>query len=100
MNGKINHKIIEALRQDDFEVLTDYVWKMCKLLTEDFLREHKRLPNNENQIRSILLEECMHGKFTAISKAKDSEVYKCIYHIESGQLELRHIFPDFSDIVN
>lgn len=219
MSGKINHKIREALRQDDFQMLTGYILEMCKRLTEDFKRENKRLPNNENQIRSILVEEyldddkerkshgmldygfqsetqehydgqgnyigrvdiriklktdfdkrsayyiveCkrldgtnalntkyieegvarfvtqkysayygknmmlgfvvkdidisnnaaeieniqnsssdihMHGKFMLIGKAKDPRMYKCIYHIKSGELELRHIFLDFADIVD
>lgn len=57
MRGKINHKISDALRLDDLEQITSYIMEICELLVEDFTRKNRKLPNNENRIRSIMLEE-------------------------------------------
>lgn len=57
MRGKINHKISDALRLDDLEQITGYIMEICELLVEDFTRKNRKLPNNENGIRSIMLEE-------------------------------------------
>lgn len=57
MRGKINQKISAALRLDDLEQITGYIMKICGLLVEDFTRENRSLPNDENKIRSIMLEE-------------------------------------------
>lgn len=219
MNGKINHKISEALRQDDLEQITAYIIEICEMLVKDFTDKNRKLPNNENRIRSIMLEEyldddkvrndygmsdysftpetqehydgkgnyigradiriklktdfdkrsayyiieCkridgtselnnkyieegvarfvtqkysayygknimlgfvikdidisgnalkiekiqnandnayMHGSFELVNKVKKHEMYKCTYYIESGELELRHIFSDFSNVVD
>lgn len=219
MSGKISKRITNVLRQDDFEQITGYILEICGLLVEDFTQKSRMLPNNENQIRSIILEEyldndniresynmldysfmpetqenydgngnyigradiriklktdfdkhnayyiveCkridgtevlnkkyveegvarfvtqkysayygknimlgfvvkridiasnakkieniqnsnadinMQGNFNLLNKNKKQEMYRCIYHISSGELELRHIFSDFSDIVN
>lgn len=57
MSGKISHKISEALRRDDFEQISNYLVESCKSLAWDYTQQGKQLPNNENQIRTILLEE-------------------------------------------
>lgn len=57
MRGKINQKISEALRFDDLEQITVYIMEICELLIEDFTRKNRKLPNDENRIRSIMLEE-------------------------------------------
>lgn len=219
MNGKINHKISEALRKDDLEQITAYIMEICEMLVKDFTGKNRKLPNNENRIRSIMLEEyldddkvrddhgmldysftpetqenydgkgnyigradikiklktdfdkrsayyiieCkridgtfelnnkyikegvarfvtqkyssyygknimigfvikdidisdnaleiekiqnaetnayMYGSFELVNKVKKHEMYKCTYYIESGELELRHIFSDFSNVVD
>lgn len=41
----------------------------------------------------------MHGNFDLTIARTKSEVYKCQYHIENGDLELRHIFADYSEII-
>lgn len=218
MSGKINRTISEMLRQDDLEQLTGYIADICELLVADFTRGNRNLPNNENQIRSIMVEEyldndkvrsahnmseysftpetqehydgngnyigradiriklktdfdkhnayyiveCkridgsadlnkkyveegiarfvtqkysayygknimlgfivrridiskntkeieniqnssidvhMHGIFDMVNQGKSHEIYKCVYQLESGELELRHIFSDFSEIL-
>lgn len=218
MNGKINHKISEALRKDDLEQITAYILVISEMLVKDFAGKNRKLPNNENRIRSIMLEEyldddkvrhdygmldysftpetqenydgkgnyigradiriklktdfdkrsayyiieCkridgtselnnkyieegvarfvtqkyssyygknimlgfvikdidisdnalkiekkqnaevnehMHGSFELVNKVKKHEMYKCTYYIESGEVELRHIFSDFSNVV-
>lgn len=219
MSGKISKRITNVLRQDDFEQITGYILEICGLVVEDFTQKSRMLPNNENQIRSIILEEyldndnireshnmldysftpetqenydgngnyigradiriklktdfdkhnayyiveCkridgtedlnkkyveegvarfvtkkysayygknimlgfvvknidiasnakkieniqnsnadinMQGHFDLVSKNRKQEMHRCIYHISSGELELRHIFSDFSDIIN
>lgn len=219
MRGKINHKISDALRLDDLEQITSYIMEICELLIEDFTRKNRKLPNNENRIRSIMLEEYLdndsirrnhdmldysftpetqenydgkgnyigradiriklktdfdkhsayyiieckridgtedlnkkyieegvvrfitqkysayygknimlgfvvkeinmsdnvkkiedlqsinldariQGNFTRVYKGKNCEMYQCFYQIEKGGLELRHIFSDFSNIVD
>ena len=57
MRGKINHKISDALRLDDLEQITGYILEICELLIGDFTRKNRKLPNNENRIRNIMLEE-------------------------------------------
>lgn len=219
MSGKINPKISEILRQDDLEQITNYMVEVCRLLVSDFTSQGRKLPNNENQIRSIMLEEfldddevrkihgmsdyrfypetqehydgmgnyvgradiriqlitdfnkhsayylaeckridgsddlnkkyvengiarfvtqkyssyygknimlgfvverisissnakkiekiqnCsadphMHGNFDIVQTGTDHEMYKCLYRIQAGELELRHIFCDVSDLID
>lgn len=57
MRGQINSKIQEKLRQDDFEQINKYILEICERVVKDFTLRNRRFPNNENQIRSILLEE-------------------------------------------
>lgn len=57
MNRNINQKISEVLRQDDFSQIIEYFLHICKLIEVDFYKKGRKLPNNENQIRTIFLEE-------------------------------------------
>ena len=57
MSGKINDRIREALCQDDLEKITGYMLEICELIVNDYTQRRKSLPNNENQIRSTILEE-------------------------------------------
>lgn len=41
-----------------------------------------------------------HGSFKLVNKVKKHEMHKCTYYIESGELELRHIFPIFRMLLN
>lgn len=218
MMGKFSRKISEALRKDDFEQISDYIVESCNLLSVDYQHQGKRMPNHENTIRNILLEEyldddskrinygmqdyrfipetqehydgqgnyigradirimlktdfekrdayylveckrldgsrnmnkeyveegvarfvsrkysahygkglmlgfavrlmniskntqeieclqntsaepSMHGKFAALDISASREIYRCVYHIQGGELELRHVFVDFSGVV-
>lgn len=216
--GKFSRKISEALRREDFERISDYMVESCERLSVDYKRQRKRMPNHENTIRNILLEdyldddvqrenygmqeyrfmpetqehydgqgnyrgradirivlktdfgkrdayylaECkrldgsrnlnkeyveegiarfvsrkysayygqgimlgfvvkimdiskntqdiehlqntnvnpgMHGKFSALDIRTSQEIYRCVYQIREGELELRHVFADFSEVV-
>lgn len=218
MMGKFSRKIREALRRDDFEQISDYIVESCNMLSVDYRHQRKRMPNHENTIRNILLEEyldddrrrtnhgmgdyrfipetqehyngqgdytgradirimlktdfekrdayylveckrldgsrnmnkeyveegvarfvsrkysayygkgmmlgfvvrqmnifqnaqeieclqntsaelSMHGKFEALEIRTSQEVYSCAYHLQGGELELRHVFVDFSGVV-
>ena len=57
MMGKLSRNISEALRRDDFERIRDYIVESCNLLLEDYQHQRKQMPNHENKIRNILLEE-------------------------------------------
>ena len=41
----------------------------------------------------------MHGCFEFIEKKGVAENYKCMYQIQSGEVELHHIFSDYSSII-
>lgn len=216
MSGVLNKDILETLCQANFEKITNYILDICELIVEDYERNQLKMPNDENKIRSIMLEEylrkqkvsygmsnyrfdlevpenyagnghhidrvdirillksdfekedayyiieCkridgtsalnkkyvkegvarftmqkyssyygrnimlgfvvkkinmsanaqlieriqnadldehMHGKFELIGNRSVTESYKCIYQIQSGEVELRHIFSDYSSII-
>lgn len=216
MRGILNRNILEALYRANFEKITNYIIDICELVVEDYEKKQLKLPNDENKIRSIMLEEylktqkdsygmsdyrfelevpenyvgngqhigrvdirillksdfekedayyiieCkridgtsnlnkkyveegiarfvtekyssyygrnimlgfvvkkidisanaqliegiqnadldqhMHGNFQLVKSDNLTESYKCMYQIQSGELELRHIFSDYSDII-
>lgn len=216
MSGILNKNILEALYRANFEKITNYIIDICELVVEDYEKKQLKLPNDENKIRSIMLEEylkpqkdsygisdyrfelevpenyvgngqhigrvdirillksdfekedayyiieCkridgtsnlnkkyvkegvarfitekyssyygrnimlgfvvkkidisanaqlieesqnadldqhMHGNFQLVKSDKLTESYKCMYQIQSGELELRHIFSDYSSII-
>lgn len=55
--GKFRREISEALRRDDFERISKYIVESCELLSADYQGQGRRMPNHENTIRNILLEE-------------------------------------------
>lgn len=216
MSGTLNKNILEALYQANFEKITNYILDICELIVVDYEQKQLKLPNDENQIRSIMLEEylkkkkssygmsnyrfelevpenyvgngkhigrvdirillksdfekeeayyiieckridgtadlnkkyvkegvarfvtqkyssyygrnimlgfvvkkidvsanaqliekiqnnntdeCMHGNFEFVKSHGVTESYKCMYQIQSGEIELRHIFSDYSSIM-
>lgn len=59
MGGIFNKEILEALYQADFDKITEYIFKICELVVEDYENKRLKMPNDENKIRSIMLEEYM-----------------------------------------
>lgn len=59
MSGILNKDILEALYRANFEKITDYILDICELVVEDYEQKNLKLPNDENKIRSIMLEEYM-----------------------------------------
>ena len=57
MSEKINSKIVNLLRKNEFEQITNYISKICNLIVENFIKDNRKFPNDENQIRSIMLVE-------------------------------------------
>ena len=57
MSGILNKKILAVLYRANFEKITKYVVDICELIVEDYLQNQLKLPNDENKIRSIMLEE-------------------------------------------
>lgn len=58
--------------------------------------------NNTQKIMNIQNADedpCMHGNFVLVKKEGITENYSCTYQIQSGELELRHIFSDFSSVM-
>lgn len=43
-------------------------------------------------IQNSDLDQNMHGNFELVNSDNLTESYKCMYRIQSGELELRHIF--------
>lgn len=59
MKGMLNKNILQALCRAGFEKLTNYILDICELVVEDYEKKQLKLPNDENKIRSIMLEEYM-----------------------------------------
>lgn len=59
MSGMLNKNILKALYRANFEKITAYIIDICELIVEDYERKKFKLPNDENKIRSIMLEEYM-----------------------------------------
>lgn len=57
MSGILNKKILTALYRANFEKITKYILDICELIVEDYEKKNLKLPNDENRIRSIMLEE-------------------------------------------
>lgn len=57
MSGMLNRDILKELCRADFEKITTYIFDMCTLNVEDYEKKQLKLPNDENKIRSIMLEE-------------------------------------------
>lgn len=51
------------------------------------------------EIQNADLNQQMHGDFEFIESDDITESYRCIYQIKSGEVELRHIFSDYSSIM-
>lgn len=49
-------------------------------------------------IQNASTDSFLHGKIKIIGTSGISEHYKCTYKIASGELELRHVFADFSSL--
>lgn len=59
MSGVLNKNILDALYRANFEKITKYILDICELVAEDYQNKQLKLPNDENRIRSIMLEEYM-----------------------------------------
>ncbi len=59
MSGILNKNILGALYRANFEKIANYILTICELVVEDYEKKRLKLPNDENQIRSIMLEEYM-----------------------------------------
>lgn len=59
MSGMLDKNILNALYRANFEKITAYILDICSLIVEDYERKQLKLPNDENKIRSIMLEEYM-----------------------------------------
>lgn len=57
MSGALNKNILEALYRANFEKITNYIIDICELVLRDYEKNQMKLPNDENRIRSIILEE-------------------------------------------
>lgn len=51
------------------------------------------------KIQNVDSDEKMHGDFELVTEGGITKSYKCLYQIQSGELELRHIFSDYSSII-
>lgn len=59
MRGMLNRNILRALYRASFEKIINYILDICELVVEDYEKKQLKLPNDENGIRSIILEEYM-----------------------------------------
>ena len=59
MSGMLSKNILSKLWRADFDKITNYILDICELVVEDYENKQLKLPNDENKIRSIMLEEYM-----------------------------------------
>ena len=59
MSGRLSKNILLALQQANYERIVQYIVNTCEAIVNDYEQINKKLPNNENQIRTIMLEEYM-----------------------------------------
>ncbi|MEY8265578.1 hypothetical protein AALA79_04280 [Lachnospiraceae bacterium 64-25] len=50
-------------------------------------------------IQNADLNQHAHGNLRLVKSEGVTESYKCMYQIQSGELELRHIFSDYSSVM-
>lgn len=59
MSRILKKDILDALYQANFDKITNYILDICRLIVDDYEQKQLKMPNDENQIRSIMLEEYM-----------------------------------------
>ena len=59
MNGVLSKDILRELHRTNFEKITTYILDICALIVKDYEKKQLKFPNDENRIRSIMLEEYM-----------------------------------------
>ena len=82
MSGILNKNILEALYRANFEKITNYIIDICELVVEDYEKRQIKLPNDENKIRSIMLEEYLKTQKTF--PMCRSHLHLCHLSIEKG----------------
>lgn len=65
MSGMLNRKILRELCRANFEKIITYILDICALIVKDYEERQLKLPNDENKIRSIMLEEYMNKQKAA-----------------------------------
>ena len=65
MSGMLNRNILRALYRANFEKIITYILDICALIVKDYEERQLKLPNDENKIRSIMLEEYMNKQKAA-----------------------------------
>ena len=94
MSGMLSRNILSALYRANFEKITTYILDICTLIVEKYEKKQLKLPNDENKIRSIMLEEYMnkqketHGMLGYKFELEVPENYAgCGQHI--GRIDIR-----------
>ena len=65
MSGMLNRNILRTLYRANFEKIITYILDICALIVKDYEERQLKLPNDENKIRSIMLEEYMNKQKAA-----------------------------------
>lgn len=65
MSGMLNRNILRVLYRANFEKIITYILDICALIVKDYEERQLKLPNDENKIRSIMLEEYMNKQKAA-----------------------------------
>lgn len=53
----LDDELLNPLKETNFKKIADYVVAICEIVIEDFASKGRRLCNDENEIRTIMLEE-------------------------------------------
>ncbi len=57
MSGGLNPSITKALRKRNFEMISSYICEIFEVAVNDCLQSGLKLPNDENKISNIIVEE-------------------------------------------
>lgn len=57
MSSMLKKNLLDALHHAHFNKIINYVLNICEIVVEDYQQKRLKMPNDENKIRSIVLEE-------------------------------------------
>ena len=97
--GEQNAILYKKLQESSLENAFKRIEFLFKVLNFNSLFEPTFVKSCIEEIQNTELDQHMHGNFEFIESEGVTESYKCMYQIQSGEVELRHIFSDYSGII-
>lgn len=82
MSGFMNVNINNVFQNQYYNRLKQFFLSCCDKLIEDFVNEKKPLPNRENEIRNILVEEYLRDSRVREEIKQELKIDKLLMHFE------------------